>query len=65
MEIIKDKCLCQKAYKEIDDYYILSINDIKRTLQIIQNKDGNFGMLLGEIPIKCCPQCRKEVVICK
>lgn len=61
MEIIKDKCLCRKAYEEIDDYYILSINDIKGTLQIIQNQNGNFGMLLGEIPIKCCPQCGRKL----
>lgn len=62
MEIIKDsKCLCEKAYDEIDDYYILSINNIKKTLQIIQNKQGDFGMLLGEIPIKHCPMCGRNL----
>lgn len=61
MEFIKNKCLCERDYEEIDDYYILSINDVKKTLQIIQNKDGYFGMLLGEIPIKHCPECGKRI----
>lgn len=51
----------EKAKEEIDDYYILSINDIKRTLQIIQNREGNFGILLGEIPIKHCPMCGRKL----
>ena len=61
VEFIKNKCLCERDYEEIDDYYILSINDVKKTLQIIQNRDGNFGMLLGEIPIKHCPECGKRI----
>ena len=58
MEFIKSKCLCEKSHEEQDDYYILSINKVKKTLQIIQNRNGNFGMLLGEIDIKHCPMCR-------
>lgn len=62
MEFIKYKCLCEKSHEEINDYYILSINKEKRTLQIIQNRQGNFGMLLGEIPIKHCLMCGKKIV---
>ena len=61
MEIIKSSCLCESAYDIIDDFYILSINDVKKTLQIIENKEGSFGRLLGEIPIKHCPECGKKI----
>ena len=61
MEFIKHQCLCEKSYEEIDNFYILSINDIKKTLQIIENRNGSFGRLLGEIPIKHCPECGKKI----
>ena len=61
MEFVKHKCLCEKGYDEIDDYYILSINNVKKTLQIIQNNNGNFGPLLGEFHIDYCPMCGKKV----
>ena len=61
MEQIKHKCLCEKSHEEIDDYYILSINNVKKTLQIIQNKNGYFGMLLGEFHIDHCPMCGRKL----
>lgn len=30
MEFIKSKCLCKKSHEEIDQYYILAINDLKK-----------------------------------
>ncbi len=61
MEWVKNKCLCEKSHEEIDDYYILSINNVKKTLQIIQNKNGNFGILLGEFYIDYCPMCGRKL----
>lgn len=56
-----EKCLCKKAYEEIDMYYLMSINEAKGTLQIFKNRgNGSFGMLFTEIPIEYCPMCRKE-----
>lgn len=57
----EEKCLCRKAYEEIDMYYLMSLNEAKGTLQIFKNRgNGNFGMLFTEIPISYCPMCRKE-----
>ena len=61
MERIEHKCLCEKSHEEIDDYYILSINKIKETIQIIVNNDGSFGPLLQEFHIDYCPMCGRKL----
>ena len=61
MEFVEHKCLCEKSFDEIDDYFILSINKIKRTLQIIRNNNGSFGPLLGEFHIDYCPMCGRKL----
>ena len=46
---MSEKCLCKKAYEEIDMYYLMSLNEAKGTLQIFKNRgNGNFGMLFTE-----------------
>lgn len=55
------KCLCKKSHEEIDEYYLMSINEFKGTLQIFKNRDGNFGMLFTEIPINYCPMCGRKL----
>ena len=61
MEYIEHKCLCEKSHEEIDNYLILSINKIKKTLQVIQNRNGSFGMLLSEFHINYCPMCGRKL----
>lgn len=34
----EEKCLCKKAYEEIDRYYLMSVNEAKGTLQIFKNR---------------------------
>ena len=58
-----EECLCRKSHEKIDEYYLMSINECKGTLQIFKNRNGNFGMLFTEIPINYCPMCRKEAGI--
>lgn len=60
-ENIKEKCLCKKSHQEIDEYYLMSINEFKGTLQIFKNKNGIFGMLFTEISINYCPRCGRKL----
>lgn len=32
----EEKCLCRKSHEEIDEYYLMSLNEAKGTLQILQ-----------------------------
>ena len=58
----EEKCLCKKAYEEIDMYYLMSLNEAKGTLQIFKNRGNeNFGMLFTEIPISYCPMCGRRL----
>lgn len=61
----EEKCLCKKSYEEIDEYYLMSVNEIKGTLQIFKNRGngiyGIFGMLFTEIPINYCPRCGRKL----
>lgn len=59
---MNEKCLCKKAYEEIDMYYLMSLNEAKGTLQIFKNRgNGNFGMLFTEIPVSYCPKCGRKL----
>ena len=59
---MSEKCLCKKAYEEIDMYYLMSLNEAKGTLQIFKNRgNGNFGMLYTEIPVSYCPKCGRKL----
>ena len=58
----EEKCLCKKSYEEIDEYYLMSVNEFKGTLQIFKNRgNGVFGMLFTEISINYCPRCGRKL----
>jgi hypothetical protein len=58
----EEKCLCRKSHEEIDEYYLMSLNEAKGTLQIFKNRgNGVFGMLFTEIPINYCPRCGRKL----
>lgn len=58
----EEKCLCRKSHEEIDEYYLMSLNEAKGTLQIFKNRgNGVFGMLFTEISINYCPRCGRKL----
>ena len=62
IESDKKQCeYCQSSYKIINSKIIVSINNIKGTMQVIENHYGTFGALIGEVPIEYCPNCGKRL----